>query len=908
MSLHSETNTLCIRQMGASSLLAGVPQFFSRFRVAFIAPREESRARVLCGPGKPCPSRNRLSSRGAMKATFFAVIVSASAAFADPFTVAPVEVSLKGNFAQLQLLVTAAASDKPAGYAEDFSSRATFASSNEAIVSVSATGRLVPRADGTAEISVMVGADLKKVAVTVAGVVAEPVIDYLDQVRPVLWKAGCNMGACHAAQYGQGGFKLSVFGFDPAADRIAMARDSQSRRINLLDPTHSLILQKPTMQVPHGGGRRLEVGSRDYELLAAWVRNGAPAPATERVISKLIVTPAQRIGDIGLKQQLRVEAVYADGETRDVTAWAKFDSMDEGLVAVTREGLCTVAGRGQAPVMVRFEGQADICMFVIPYGPPAPLVGWTNNNVIDELAATKFKELGIEPSPLCDDATFLRRIFLDAIGTLPTREEIDEFLRMTDADAMAGYNSTLSGTALAAGSSAPPAASAVPLTKRTVWIDRLLGLTDSPKKGLYNERYAAYWTLKWSDLIRNNSRDLQDTGMWALHNWIKGAFRENLSFDKFVSQLVQGKGSSFSNGPANYFIINNTPSELAESTSQLFLGTRLTCAQCHHHPFEKYSQDDYYSFAAFFARTGLKTSQEFGLFGGERVVVIKTGGDVRQPRTGKVMPPKPLDSEPVDHPLDRRIALAQWMTSPTNGAFARATVNRYVSYLLGRGLVDPVDDLRPTNPPTNPAMLQALSDDFVKSGFNLKQLVRTIMVSRLYQLDSQPTAQNVADRRFYSHFEVKRLTAEPLLDAIDHAAGTQTKFKDLPLGTRAIEIPDAEYPDYFLNTFAKPRRTSVCECERSPDANLAQALHTLNGDILTTKIATKTGRVEKLLAEKKPHAEIVTDLYYATLCRAPSPQELAASETLLADYPTPKECYEDLLWALINSKAFLFVR
>ena len=839
-------------------------------------------------------------------------IVSASIAFAEPFIVAPEAVSLKGNFAQTQLLVTAVVSDKPTGYAEDYSARATFVSSNDAVVTVSPTGRLVPRADGSAEITVTVGGDSKKVAVTVAGVVAEPAIDYLDQVRPVLWKAGCNMGACHAAQYGQGGFKLSVFGFDPAADRTAMARDSQSRRINLLDPTQSLILQKPTMQVPHGGGRRLEVGSRDYELLAAWVRNGAPAPGTERVISKLIVTPAQRIGDIGLKQQLRVEAVYADGETRDVTAWAKFDSMDEGLVAVTREGLCTVAGRGQAPIMVRFEGQADICMFVIPFGPPAPLVGWTNNNVIDELAATKFRELGIEPSPLCDDATFLRRIFLDATGTLPTREEIDEFLRMTDADAVAAYNS-VSGTALASGSSVSPAVSAVPLTKRTLWIDRVLGLTDSPKKGLYNERYAAYWTLKWSDLIRNNSRDLQDTGMWALHNWIKGAFRENLSFDKFVSQLVQGKGSSFSNGPANYFIVNNTPSELAESTSQLFLGTRLTCAQCHHHPFEKYSQDDYYSFAAFFARTGLKTSQEFGLFGGERVVVIKTGGDVRQPRTGKVMPPKPLDGEPVDHPLDRRIALAQWMTAPTNGAFARATVNRYVSYLLGRGLVDPVDDLRPTNPPTNPAMLQALSDEFVKSGFNPKQLIRTIMVSRLYQLDSQPTAQNQADRRFYSHFEVKRLAAEPLLDAIDHAAGTQTKFKDLPLGTRAIEIPDAEYPDYFLNTFAKPRRTSVCECERSPDANLAQALHTLNGDILTTKIATKTGRVERLLAEtkpneKKPHAEIMTDLYYATLCRAPSPQELAASETLLKDYPSPRECYEDLLWALINSKAFLFVR
>ncbi len=811
-----------------------------------------------------------------LASTFLSVFALAMIARADePFQIVPAEIALKGNFAQTQLLVTAPGNTSTA---QDLTSQATYVSSNEAIVTVSPAGRLIPRGDGMAEITVTVATAVRKIPVTVAGVSPEPAVSFLDHVRPAINKAGCSMAACHAAQFGKGGFKLSVFGFDQAADHFAMTKDSQGRRLNLLAPEESLLLQKPTMQVPHQGGRRFDPKSRDYEMMVAWIKSGAPGPTTERVINKLVVTPAQRIGEPGLKQQLRVEAVYADGEVRDVTAWAKYDSMDEGIVAVTRDGFCTVSGRGQAPVMVRFEGQAEIAMFVIPYGPPARLEGWVNNNFIDELAATKFRELGIEPSPLCDDATFLRRLFLDAMGTLPTRDEIDEFLASKEPN------------------------------KRTLWIDRVLGLVDSPQKGLYNERYAAYWTLKWSDLIRNNSRDLQDTGMWALHNWIKGAFRQNLSFDKFVSQLVQGKGSSFSNGPANYFIVNNNPNELAESTSQLFLGTRLTCAQCHHHPFEKYSQDDYYSFAAFFARTGLKTSQEFGLFGGERVVVIKTGGDVRQPRTGKVMPPKPLDAEPVDHPLDRRIALAQWMTSPTNPAFPRATVNRYVSYLLGRGIVDPVDDLRATNPPTNPALLQALSDDFVKSGFNLKQLVRTIMVSRLYQLDSQPTSQNVADSRFYSHFEVKRLTAEPLLDAIDQAAGTQTKFKDLPLGTRAIEIPDAEYPDYFLNTFAKPRRTSVCECERSPDANLAQALHTLNGDILSTKISAKGSRVDKLLAEKKTHAEIVTDLYYATLCRAPSQPEIAAAEQLLTDYQNPKECYEDLLWALINSKGFLFVR
>lgn len=801
----------------------------------------------------------------------------------ESFEVAPREISLVGNFSQAQLLVSASNSGGSSSSASDLTHRVTYSSSDERVVQVNSKGQVFPCADGAAEIVVRLGNQSQTAKVTVAGVVNEPAVDFLEQVRPVLYKTGCNMGACHAAQHGQGAFKLSVFGFDPSADRAAIAREEFGRRINQLDPDASLLLRKPTLQVPHGGGRRMVIGSRDYQLLAQWIRNGAPGPVNERSITKLIVTPNQRLGDPGITQQLRAEVVYADGSRKDVTAWAKFDSMDEGLVAVTSDGLCTVTGRGQAPVMVRYEGQAEIAMFVIPFGPPAKLEGWKDNNAIDQLAASKFRELGIEPSHLCDNATFLRRVFLDAAGTLPNRDEIDEFL-------------------------AESKGASDPAEVRTRWIDRVLAISDSPKKSLYNERYANYWTLKWSDLIRNSSRDLNEIGMWALHNWIKNAFRENLSFDKFVSQLVQGKGSNFSNGPANYFIVNGSPQVLAESTSQLFLGTRLTCAQCHHHPFEKYSQDDYYSFAAFFARTGLKSSQEFGMFGGERVVVIRTSGEVKQPRTGKQMPPKPLDAEPLNHPLDRRIALAQWMTSPTNPAFARATVNRYMGYLLGRGLIDPVDDMRATNPPTNPAMLQMLADEFVQTGFDLKKLVRTIMVSRLYQLDSQPTAANAADSRFYSHFEVKRLQAEPLLDAIDFAAGTQTKFKDLPLGTRAIEIPDAEYPDYFLNTFAKPRRTSVCECERSPDANLAQALHTLNGEILATKIAAPAGRIAKLIEGKKSHPEIVTELYYCSVCREPTAEELAASEKLLAEYPNPKECYEDLLWALINSKAFLFVR
>jgi hypothetical protein len=527
--------------------------------------------------------------------------------------------------------------------------------------------------------------------------------------------------------------------------------------------------------------------------------------------------------------------------------------------------------------MTRFAGHAQITMFVIPFADSVELSGWENKNFVDELAANKFRELGIEPVGLCDDATFVRRAFLDATGSLPTVEECTKFIASTD------------------------------INKREHLVDQLLGLTGDPNLDIYNNRYTAFWTLKWSDLIRNTSNKLGEQGMWALHNWIRQAFRENMPFDQFVRHLVTGTGSIYSNGPANYFRINQNTTDLTESTSQLFLGIRLECAKCHHHPFEKYSQDDYYGFAAFFARVGTKNSEEFGLFGREQVVMVKPTGEVRNPRTRKNMLPTPLHAEPIDHPLDRRIALADWLTSSDNEDFAKAVVNRYVNALLGRGLVEPVDDMRSTNPPSNIALMNALAKDFVAKKFDLKQLMRTIMTSRLYQLSSQPTELNAADQRFYSHFQVKRLAAEPLLDSIDQVTGIQTKFKSLPLGTRAIDLPDAEYPNYFLNTFAKPRRASVCECERSPNESLGQALHGLNGEIITGKISHKDGRIAKLLKDERPAAEIISDVYMTTLCRPASAAELETLQTFLAEAPSPQEFYQDLLWALINSKQFLFV-
>jgi hypothetical protein len=799
---------------------------------------------------------------------------------ATQFVVTPASVSLSGNFAQAQLLLTADRSDGSTDkLSEDLTPRATYASSHPQVVTVNDAGRLLAVADGTATVTATVGGVSKSVEVKVAGVSATPAIGFNEYVIPILSKAGCSAGACHASQYGKGGFKLSVFGFAPDQDHAQIVRDRHGRRVDFLDPSQSLLLLKPTLAVPHGGGQRLQAGSVDVQTLAAWLAGGAPGPNSKAPkVSGITVLPRERVGPLGYGQQLQVVASYNDGTQRDVTCWAKFDSMDDAVVKVTPQGHYTTIGKGQAPVMVRFEGQADISMALVPYAKDVTLAGWTDNNFVDKLAAEKFRELGIEPSPLCDDATFVRRAYLDAIGTLPTIEEAAAFADATDPD------------------------------KRRKLIDRLLGLTGDPALDVFNNEYAAFWSLKWSDLIRSTSTKLGEQGMWAMHNWIVDSLRQNKPFDKFVSELISAKGSIYMSGPANYYRIAAGPNELAEATAQLFLGVRLQCAQCHHHPFEKYSQDDYYGFAAFFSRVGTKNSQEFGLFGRESVVLVKPTGDVRHPRTGQVMPPTPLDGQAVDHELDRRLPLAAWLTAKDNTFFAKNVVNRYVAYLLGKGLVEPVDDMRATNPPSNVALMDALSQDFVASGFNLKHLLRTIMISRLYQLDSQPTASNKADSRYYSHYQVKRLGAEALLDAIDYVTGTQTKFKNMPLGTRAIELPDGEYPTYSLAVFGKPKRASTCECERVSDPSLVAALHIINSDTISVKLVDKSGRIGQLLAAKKPHDEIVSQLYLATLSRRPTAEEIKHSQQSLAESPGPQEFYEDLLWALMNTKAFMFNR
>ncbi len=812
---------------------------------------------------------------------FFALVVSVASAVSvgeDPSQIAvdPPQATLVGTFARTQIRVSGHDAD---GRPIDLTRDATYECLSPSVLAVTATGEVRPLADGSGAIRVKHGERSVEIAVAVSGVGARPTVSFREDLIPVLSKAGCNQGACHAAQYGQGGFKLSVFAFAPDEDHRNIVRDWMQRRISPADPTDSLVLRKATLQTPHGGGRRFDVGSYEHELLAAWIRSGAPGPAPQEPdVVGLVVAPADRVYATGQSQQLRVVARYSDGSERDVTHVTKYDSLSDAVNTVTPTGYLTATGHGQAGVMVRYQGQAKVSIVEVPSGRGIDLSGFTPNNFVDELVAARWRRLGLQPSGLSSDVEFIRRAFLDAIGTLPPPDRVRAFLASSDSN------------------------------KRAALVDELLGLTSDPKRDIYTNEWSAYWALKWGDLLRNNRNDTGDGGMWALYNWTRRSLRENKPVDQFVREIITAQGSIFQNGPANYYRIARDPAELAETTAQVFLGVRLMCAKCHHHPFEAYGQSDYYGLAAFFTRVGTKGSPDFGALGGDSVVMVTSSGDVRHPRTGAVMQPTPLLAKPIDPAAvaDRRRALADWLAAKDNKLFAQNIVNRFWAYLMGAGLVEPIDDMRATNPPTNPELLDALAADFVTHGFDLRRLMRVIMTSRVYGLSSTPTADNSADTRFYTHYNVKRLPAEVLLDAIDTACGTREKFPNIPLGTRAIELPDPNYASYFLDTMGRPQRVAVCECERTAEPNLAQVLQITNGDLIARKLTDPKGRISQLITDNRTDADAIAELYWHVLSRAPTADETTSGHAVIARAANRREGLEDLLWALCNCREFLF--
>jgi hypothetical protein len=585
-------------------------------------------------------------------------------------------------------------------------------------------------------------------------------------------------------------------------------------------------------------------------------------------VSKLEVFPPRRVLVPGEEQQIIVRATWTDGRAEDVTATAQFDSLNEAIAVVTPAGLVTAKDRGETSVMVRFGGQATVMQVSLPFeGKPA---GGAPDafNFVDEKLIAKWKDLGLAPSALGSDEEYFRRIHLDAIGTLPEPAAVKAFLKDTD-----------------------PA-------KRKKAIDRVL---DRPE-------FVDFWAIKWGDLLRIDRDTLQEKGMWSFANWVRASLRDGKPVDEFVRDIITAEGSTYSEGPANFYRVGRTATDYAENVAQVFLGIRMQCAKCHHHPFEKWSQDDYYGVAGFFARVGTKNSQEFGLFGRETIIYLQATGEVTHPRRGGVVKAHPLDGPPMDDPFDRRRKLAEWLTAKDNPYFAKNIVNRFWSYLMGHGMVEPVDDMRATNPPSNPELLDALAKDFAEHKFDLKHLLRTIMNSRAYQLSSAVTPGNAADAAnvHYTRYTVKRLTAEQLADALDFATGTREKYVGLPLGTRAIQLPDTKVRSFLLDVFGRPARQITCECERTMQPNIAQALHLLNGDFLNKKLEAPAGRIDKLFAGKKPEADVIEDLYLVTLCRLPRQEELAKGKEYLANAPSPKEGAQDLLWVLLNSREFLF--
>ena len=703
---------------------------------------------------------------------------------------------------------------------------------------------------------------------------------FVNDVEPILTKASCNSGGCHAkAGNGQNGFRLSLFGFEPQEDFEHIVKEGRGRRVFPAAPEKSLLLLKATNTTPHGGGRKFAKDSEDYQTLVGWIAQGMPfALAGEPTVTGLEVNP--RRGTLGMRshQQLAVSARFSDGSSRDVTRLALYESNDKAMAEAGEAGLVSVSDiPGNVAVMVRYQGNVATYSASVPLGAPMGSLPKANN-FIDELVFANLQRLSIPPSEVCDDSTFLRRASVDIAGHLPTLEEVKAFMA----------------------NSAPD--------KREALIESLLS---SPG-------YADYFANKWAALLRNKRLEKGTPASFAFHSWLRDGLQANRPYDQLVRELLAATGEAVKNPPVAWFNQVKTPEQQLEDVSQLFLGVRMNCAQCHHHPFERWSQQDYYGLSAFFTQIGRRPTA----IAGQSVIFHKRGVALGEnKKTKQTVKPAGLGSPAFEIPPDDdpRLVLGEWMGAKENPFFAKALVNRYWKHFFSRGLVEPEDDMRDTNPASNPELLEALAAHFLKSNFDLKSLVRAITGSAAYQLASKPNSHNAADRQNFSHYYPKRLNAEVLLDGVDQITGAATDFADLPAGTKAIALPDNSYnrSSYFLAVFGRPEGDSACECERVQSSNLSQSLHLMNAAEMKGKLAKADGRAARF-AKNPADEENMRELYAAALCRAPQPGEL---ETALAHLRKPREdaegkpleaglsrksAYEDLVWALVNTKEFLF--
>ena len=744
-------------------------------------------------------------------------------------------------------------------------------------------------------------------------------ISFINDVVPVLTRSGCNAGACHGAAAGKGGFKLSLRGFAPEIDFDAIAHLGRGRRINSTSPTNSLVLRKPLMEVPHRGGQAIQRGTAEYDILSRWIAQGASAPNfSDPHVTQLRVEPSiQSLGPHGASQ-LHVIAQFSDGAKRDVSHWTRFAANDENIAAVAPTGRVTVTGCGQTSIMLGYQDRVAVATIVVPYAnkiDPKAYAALPRSNYIDDAVYERLSALKLFPSKPAGDLEFVRRVTLDLTGALPTSLEARSFASNRDPE------------------------------KRTKLVDSLIKRPE----------FIDFWTYKWSDLLRVNRGTLKDKGMWAYYSFIHDAVRDNKGWDQISREVLTSRGNTFLDGPSNYFRTALKPEELAENISQGFMGIRVQCAKCHNHPLEKWTQNEYYGMANIFAR--VKYKADLGIYVNDEMTVYNTPtGDLIQPRLGHPVPAKPLGGPTLalTSSRERREFFSEWLTRPDNWYFSHSIVNRVWAHFMGKGLVEPVDDLRETNPPSNPALFDALATDFVKHRFDLRHLIRQIVTSKAYQISSASTPLTARDDRYYSHFVVRRMTAEELLDALSEVTGNPEEFPGMPPGIHAIQLPDTKVKSDFMDILGRPPRVITCECERSQEPNMAQALLFINGELINRKVSAEGSLVDRLLRAGKSDADILDEHYWSAFGRAPRPAEktsdlasihrvLAADAYSVGAVPTPgissipaaptpqpkpesgpsmsppippdpkvqaalarRRAFEDMFWVVLNSKEFMF--
>jgi Protein of unknown function (DUF1553)/Protein of unknown function (DUF1549)/Bacterial Ig-like domain (group 2) len=809
----------------------------------------------------------------------------AQAESSSSFKLIPEKTTLAGVHASQQLLVEKVGKERFTG---DKTAVAKFASSDAAIATVDEKGVVHPVKDGDVTITATVDGGSTTANVSVTGMQREAPRSFRNDVQPLLAKMGCSMGACHGALAGKGGFKLSLRGYDAMADFLTITRGARGRRIEPTDPGSSLLLLKPTMTVPHKGGLRFAVDSPAYEILSQWIAEGAKSPREDDpIIVGLEVFPGEVTLRPGDQQRVLVRAKYTDGSSRDVTSWSKFASTNEAVATVDDDGRIKVLGHGGGAVTVWYSSKIANLRITSPYDAAVPdevFAKAPRKNFIDELILKQLQLLRLPPSPPSEDVTFVRRAYLDTIGKLPTPDEVRSFLADQKPD------------------------------KRDRLIDSLLSRPE----------FVDYWAYQWSDVLLVNGSILRPDAVKAFYGWIRKRVEENTPWDEFARQVIVARGSSLENGATNFYALHQDAESMTENVSQAFLGLSIGCAKCHNHPLEKWTNDQYYAMANLFARVRAKGwGGEARNGDGARTLFVADHGDLVQPSKGVPQPAAPLDAKPLaaDSGEDRREYLAEWLTSPTNPYFARSITNRIWANFFGVGLVEPIDDLRLSNPASNEELLGAVSKFLVDHKFDLKALMREILQSAAYQRSSIPVGASRDDTRNYSHYYPKRLMAEVSLDAISQVTAVPTEFTQVEYpgsdfvktefyakGTRAVQLYDSAVVSRYLRTFGRNQRVITCQCERSNEPSLVQALHLSNGDTILKKLEAKDGKIDSVLAGGSPNYRIIEELYLAALSRYPTDRELVPLLATMNDAPAKERraVLEDVYWAVLSSREFLF--